>query len=667
MSQKSTYSQKKEAPTVDLVPESPSNKLFMQLKKFKELLDNGTIDQGEFDTMQQGAIMVMEHNVKKMTENTQQQESKVVVSEKTHSRAVVNVAVKHNRPVNHHVGKSKSHEMIRNLVSKLILIGKPEQAGKTYEVLCRMVAQYKKSNTISIVFCDNSLLQTRQTKIRAAQHNGLGKVCEISSDPSADAKTGAELLDIFYENDAMFSTIVCCAHSKQLHENIDHFLDKMSTRCPQYNFEIYIDEASKVATSKKMVDRVRRWQELGNIGNIYFIDATPEDDQGGLFTEYNEIFLAPSYADGLPISENYVGIEDFNHIEFEPELGEDNVGYAKRILDADPLKSSDYAFIPAGHKQSSHDEMCEMLIAKNAVVVILNGSFKGVRYSIEGLDEVTRFCTMEFPDEKKAEKKQTINDIICTHALPIAQQYGKPLVITGGVVPGRGLSLQKPGLIFTRGIFGPCVANHNMERSQKYGRLKGNIRGWVGYDTVKVHSSKKFHTGCLIQEHTSRWILEKAQLGVEGSETHMDKVTIQEEIRRKTCEYIPEKEEREPEIKKFEGLEGQAEGIAWWKKTFKATFGGNGPNRTSPVAMGPKAGFYIRPLGAANDSKRTEILSTERLHKHRRWNLDRNSDKGRTWYTWWPCYEDVNNKETLQWWLIYYPPNPVASTTKFDV
>ena len=268
--------QQRSVSAVALVPESPSDKLWVQLKKFKELLDNGIINQGEFDNMKQGAIMLMEHNVKKMTGNAQQQASKKVV---------IVPAATNRPPGKHYVGESKSHEMViklvSKLVSKLILIGKPEQAGKTYEVLCRMVAQYKKSNTISIVFCDNSLLQTRQTKIRAAQHNGLGKVCEISSDPSADAKTGAELLDIFYENDAMFSTIVCCAHSKQLHENIDHFLVKMSIRCPQYNFEIYIDEASKVATSKKMVDRVRKWQELDNIGNIYFIDATAEDDHGG--------------------------------------------------------------------------------------------------------------------------------------------------------------------------------------------------------------------------------------------------------------------------------------------------------------------------------------------------------------------------------------------------
>ena len=91
--------------------------------------------------------------------------------------------------------------------------------------------------------------------------------------------------------------------------------------------------------------------------------------------------------------------------------------------------------------------------------------------------------------------------------------------------------------------------------------------------------------------------------------------------------------------------------MSYFKTKLKIQLGitnSTGPRKTKKN----ENGFFIRPLGT--DKNRKNVLSTEKLDKHCRWNLDGKSTKKRTQYTWWPCYEDVNDKETLQWWLIYY-------------
>lgn len=109
------------------------------------------------------------------------------------------------------------------------------------------------------------------------------------------------------------------------------------------------------------------------------------------------------------------------------------------------------------------------------------------------------------------------------------------------------------------------------------------------------------------------------------------------------------KEDRgEPTIKKFYGVGGEKEGIEYFKNNLISKFGGKGPNKTKIN----EDGYYIRPLGKGDDRK--NVLSTNRMFKHRKWNLDGNSSKKRTQYTWFPCYSDINDLNTLEWWLIYY-------------
>lgn len=93
----------------------------------------------------------------------------------------------------------------------------------------------------------------------------------------------------------------------------------------------------------------------------------------------------------------------------------------------------------------------------------------------------------------------------------------------------------------------------------------------------------------------------------------------------------------EPVIKKFKS---QEEAKEYYIKELKTKLGGRGPN-SHP---GPNEdGFYI-------DTNVKYILSTTDLYNKRR---DWLKNQKRP-YRLRPCYEDINDKTTLQWWLIHY-------------
>ena len=532
--------------------------------------------------------------------------------------------------------------------SKLYLIVKPEQAGKTMEVLQRMVCSYRTNHTISIIFCDNSLLQVAQTTVRAGNIPGLGKICQISSSPDADASNTNDLYCAFEDQEkCQYTTITCCAHSTQIHININDFLIKMARRVPLQKFEIYFDEASKVAVSDKMSAKVREWCRLSNVEKIYFIDATPESKEGGLFSVYADVTSLNLCCPRLVLSPNYVGIKDFDHIEFEPLSGENSVGYAKRILDACPLKIGDYAFIPASFKRKSHNEMRDMLIVKGSVVVVLNGDHKGmsVKHETAGVTTITEF------DEKQIQSS-SINEIIEKQAWSLAKKLIKPLVITGGMVPGRGLSFQKEGMLFTRGIFGPNIATNAKDRSQKAGRIKGNIRYLKGYRPCKVHSSKKFYDECILQEDFGRWLQSEALKGQEGEETKMNKNTAHLELNRQMVKMgmkKPPREENAVIFKEFETQEQARKYIMDLIKEQEFRTKKTGKLRPGARTRQPNTdGFYEATLERAKHKEPCSYDEVVRFQKGNTRTLgEKNEWKMR------PCYRDLEDKSTLVWTVAH--------------
>ena len=98
----------------------------------------------------------------------------------------------------------------------------------------------------------------------------------------------------------------------------------------------------------------------------------------------------------------------------------------------------------------------------------------------------------------------------------------------------------------------------------------------------------------------------------------------------------------DPKIEKFYGEDGQEMMIKWFKENLKSKMpkGKRGPNKKKIN----ESGFYKSSI-----RKGMGILSTDEVNKEKKWGFG--AGPGIRSY---PCYSDINDPNTLEWWLIYY-------------
>jgi hypothetical protein len=102
----------------------------------------------------------------------------------------------------------------------------------------------------------------------------------------------------------------------------------------------------------------------------------------------------------------------------------------------------------------------------------------------------------------------------------------------------------------------------------------------------------------------------------------------------------------EPEIKKFNTFE---EAKLYFLNVVRYEL--NKPNAIGPTMRGRKQvnGFY---LSASNSE--TRVRSTNEIYKIRKYAFSKKTDDTNHKFVVHPCYRDVNDANTLEWWLIYY-------------
>jgi hypothetical protein len=100
-------------------------------------------------------------------------------------------------------------------------------------------------------------------------------------------------------------------------------------------------------------------------------------------------------------------------------------------------------------------------------------------------------------------------------------------------------------------------------------------------------------------------------------------------------------EEHEPVIKKFKT---QEEVKQYYDDELKSRFGGRGPIKRKPN----ENGYYTTNIG--NSPDKIKPRTTDEIYDIRKFWLKTQ----KTPYRLYPCYEDVNDKSTLQFWIIHY-------------
>ena len=401
-----------------------------------------------------------------------------------------------------------------NKWDKFILICKPEQSGKTFIMIQEIIKQLSNNennikNIINIIFCDNSLLLTKQTGNRIQEN--LSEYKSISDnnsndDTSDDDSSNDEVMSTFNienskEEYIEFSSkskkykcidsvlgvityrkiknILCCTNGTRTDDIYDLIETINENNSDKFYFKIWIDEADKYISQ---IDRVFKplVDEYNNV-NVYCITATAKK----LFDKYNYMNVFPLEN---TTSSNYHGWEDNDFKIYDMTCS--IIEFVNHILInvvKNDIKPGTKWFIPAGFKKTSHHEIKDICLKIGFAVIIVNGD--GIQLILPNR-EVNTYS-------KKDILNNTLDEIYIKHDL---KEY--PVAITGNLCIARGISIMsekkvdkeektiKNGFMIDYAIL--SSTNNAQETSQLSGRVKGNIKNWINYKRPFVYTTTKF-------------------------------------------------------------------------------------------------------------------------------------------------------------------------------
>lgn len=397
---------------------------------------------------------------------------------------------------------------INSWQQRFTLICKPEQSGKTFIMIQQIIKDLKEKDqkgkkTVNFIFCDNSLLLTKQTGERVKndleeyQVNGELYI-ELSSHNRTEHHDWRSVVGTLATSEV--NNVLCCTNGVRVDDiyEIIQRLNNYHLTENKFMFKIWLDEGDKFikpidSTFKPLVD------EYENV-NVYCITATPKK----LFDVYKLMNVFPIENTTTP---NYHGWNDNEITLVDHVPGND---FVRHVLDECAkvlIVPGSKWFIPAGHTKKSHTAVKDICIERGIATFIVNG---------EGIQ-------LYFPNKifHIFNKDEELNTLL----KKIYKQYhldNFPVAITGNICIGRGISIVSEDFMFDCGILSLC--NNQQEASQNSGRLKGNIKGFSTYKPFKVFTTKHFDEVAKEWENKSRGLAELAfKRAEEGQSTIITK------------------------------------------------------------------------------------------------------------------------------------------------
>jgi hypothetical protein len=560
-------------------------------------------------------------------------------------------------------------ENIIEIISKFILCVLPTQCGKTFQVISKINNEIKQDDelgtSIHIVFTMNSLLNNEQFAKRLdmiEDEYGCGSVCIFSSKYSGKKYTHVTnvvtLQGLCANKDTCPKVIVMCSNKRRYGDGVEFIkvIDGNNinniTRVFCYYDEIheYINDSLR--------NQIEEIHEFDIVKCITGMTATPKN----IFREigfWSKIFIQ---SDDISY-ENYIGCEDmiYNCIDdyfdipyIRPkslwcdELDNQTIGFVEHVLRKHPeiLSENTRIFIPAHVRRVGHNRLKELLFTINndVVVILLNGLGNIIQYN-------DNYGRITIPIVSRNEEVcQTIQRIIIQRQL-----QHRPIVFTGFICVGMGQTLTHR----LTGSFTSAIISHlsltNDQLYQLFGRITGRMRDWDTYRQTHVYcptivmnrvtAMELCARNMTSEENRGSFISEEEYLEpikhVEGKE---DILSNNRQIKKKNTSRGVMNCVKEPAIEKFTDYD---EAKAWYHTTLKDKLGkndsGRGPNKLSTKKM--ENGFYLSDIRG-----KKRVRSCEEIYNERRCNTGSNGAK----YALRPCYRDTNDKDTLEWWYIYY-------------
>jgi hypothetical protein len=560
-------------------------------------------------------------------------------------------------------------------VCKFILCVLLTQFGKTFLAINRITTEInqdeEKGKSIHIVFTMNTLLNNSQFAKRLEKIEkkyGKGSVCVLASKKNnslyTHVKNELELLGLISRPSTCPKVIVMCSNVKRYADGVNFIKTLEDERLGgiQRVFAYY-DELHEYITDD-LRQKIEEINSLNIVSGIIGLSATANkiwEQNGTGFWSRLQLILLDNFN-----TEDYAGysdmifneVNDYYHVPYVrpgpfayDQLDYETVGFITHTLDRYPeiLCDGSRTFIPGHKRRAGHKQIRELVfeIRPNAIVIVLNGEEKTLRYK----DQNQHTKTVSLDPINNEEVCKTIYIKIKHHKLE-----GRPLVITGMICVGMGQTLTCEELgPFTSAIFGHMDLT-NDEIYQLFGRTTGRMKNWSTYCQTQVYCPITIMHRCNVMEtcakvmateHNGELVTQKDYCApmLTMGEVGLAAITNIRVKKQKKAK----KQEPEPEIHKFKT---QEELKVHYTNILKPLLEKENPEVTKqgPRKRKPNEAEFFE----ATIRKNTKVYSCIEIHTERKCNITNGAG-----YAVRPCYQDPTNKDTLEWWLIYYnPPRP---------
>jgi len=412
------------------------------------------------------------------------------------------------------------HPEENDTVSKFVLCVLLTQLGKTFTAISKILNEISQDDelgkSIHIIFTMNTLLNNKQFAKRLnsiEQTYGKGSICVFSSKYDGKyehVKNRLELQGLCANLITCPRVVVMCSNSQRYDDGVEFIRVINQNKCNIVRAFAYYDELHKYINDslRSQIEEIHRFDI---VHGITALTATPDgiwQKTGSGFWSKIRLIQLDEFSES-----NYVGYKDmeFNCIDdffaspyIRPraldyiEMDRQTIGFIEHVLKKYPdiLADNTRSFIPGHIRRAGHNAIRELVfgINKNAVVVVINGVEKTLRYK-DSLGNTKTLPLLSQDDEVC----ETISRVILQHKLE-----NRPIVITGLLCVGMGQTLTHESLgSFTSAIFGHLDLT-NDDMYQLFGRITGRMKHWEKYVQTQVYCTTTVMNRCSVMEESAR-------------------------------------------------------------------------------------------------------------------------------------------------------------------
>ena len=338
------------------------------------------------------------------------------------------------------------------------ILAKPGQSKKTFWMLERLIEKMREiesdTNEITIMLCNNRLLETSQLEKRCQQD--LPDTIVFSSKSDCRDYNG-----LYYRIQKVgLRRVIMCTNTTRV-KDLSTLVEDLVPQ--EFTFNIWIDEVD--ANFNVLEPFLAKCNEFEYaIKNITAISGTVDK----LYEKFDSLNIIPL---GQTHDENYLGLKDHKWTLMEGASRPE--GYINSVLSTVKIPPKSRWYVPADIAKKSHQAVASMLVKYGMVAIILNG------------DGITTCEPGKPPIIRKKEGGRLVSDIF----IDIVGKYGDyPIAVTGNMCIERGITIMSEKFFFNFAILSN-MSDHS-KAAQAAWRTCGQYKHFQ-MNQIEIFTTKK--------------------------------------------------------------------------------------------------------------------------------------------------------------------------------